>query len=424
VRSFGPTSGSVNALTDAGIQSRTIAKTLASPLPGKSGRELWIIDESSLLASRAVNSLLKLARDRGVERIVFVGDQRQHLAIEAGRPLRQFLDDNMTVARLTTIRRQREPELRRVVELAAAERIPEAVDLLIEQKRVTAIPDTAKRYQRIAADYLSGHEAGLRILVVSPANDERKAINQAIREELIAHRHVAKDGQEHRILIPRDMTPAQLQDPRSYHEGDVLYFRRGSKRQGIPKAAYLTVSTVNDTNLTLHAENGRCIEFDPGKLKGVQVYTAEARTIAIGDRLQWREPDNQRRIANGEYATITRLDDREIEVRFDKGRKVSMPLQDARKIDLGYASTSHSAQGATFDRAVLNIDSSRSLELVNDRSWYVGISRARLDVRVYTDDILPRRADVLPLATMAPSPASTIAGTSRRARCSSAIVFT
>ena len=139
--------------------------------------------------------------------------------------------------------------------------------------------------------------------------------------------------------------------------------------------------------MTLHAENGRRLEFDPSTIKGIQVYTGENRTIAVGDRLQWREPDNKRRIANGQYGTITRLDQREIEVQFDTGRKLSMPLSDARKVDLGYASTSHASQGGTFDRAVLNIDSSRSPELVNDRSWYVGISRARLDVRVYTDDV-------------------------------------
>jgi ATP-dependent exoDNAse (exonuclease V) alpha subunit len=139
--------------------------------------------------------------------------------------------------------------------------------------------------------------------------------------------------------------------------------------------------------LTLHAENGRRFEFDPSTIKGIQVYTEENRTIAVGDRLQWREPDNKRRIANGQYGTITRLDQRDIEVQFDTGRKLSMPLSDARKVDLGYASTSHASQGATFDRAVLNIDSRRSPELVNDRSWYVGISRARLDVRVYTDDL-------------------------------------
>jgi hypothetical protein len=65
----------------------------------------------------------------------------------------------------------------------------------------------------------------------------------------------------------------------------------------------------------------------------------------------------------------------------DKGRKLSMPLADARKLDLGYTSTSHAAQGATVDRVLVNIDSSRSAQLVNDRMCYVAISSARLDAR-------------------------------------------
>src|SRR5262249_2032357 len=106
--------------------------------------------------------------------------------------------------------------------------------------------------------------------------------------------------------------------------------------------------------------------------KGCRPTVPETRIIAVGDRLHCSAPDNKRRGENGEYAIITSLDNREIEVRFDKCRKVSMPLSEARKVDLSYASTSHAAQGATFDRAVLNIDSSRSAELVNSRSWYVG----------------------------------------------------
>ena len=222
--------------------------------------------------------------------------------------------------------------------------------------------------------------------MVSPANDERKAINHAIRSTLVAHRYVASIGQEHQILIRRDLTPAQLGDARSYHEGDVLYFRRGSKRQQIPKGAYLTVNRVSDHTLTLTGQNGRRLEFDPSRLKATQAYSTESRTIAVGDRLQWREPDNQRRIANGEYATITKLAQHQIEVHLDKGRKLSMPLADARKVDLGYASTSHAAQGATVDRVLVNIDSSRSAQLVNDRMCYVAISRARLDARIYADN--------------------------------------
>jgi conjugative relaxase-like TrwC/TraI family protein len=387
VRGFGTTSGSVSALSGAGIEAATIAKLLATTLPAKRGPELWMVDESSLLATRPVNQLLKLARQRQVERVVFVGDQKQHLAVEAGAPVRQFLADNMAVAELTTIRRQQDPGLKRAVELAASEHVAEAIDLLESQKRIAEIPDTIERHERIAAEYLEAHEARQQTLVVSPANEERKAINQAIRAKLIEQHYVASIGQEHRILIPRDLTPAQLQHARSYHEGNVLYFSRGSKQQGIPKRAYLTVVAIDENTLTLQAEKGRRIEFTPARFKGVQAYEAETRTIAVGDRLQWREPDNRRHVANGEYATVTKLEAGKIEVRMAKnGHTIAMPLADARKVDLGYASTSHASQGSTVDRVIINIDSSRSAELVNQRQFYVSLSRARLEAHIYTDD--------------------------------------
>jgi hypothetical protein len=62
--------------------------------------------------------------------------------------------------------------------------------------------------------------------------------------------------------------------------------------------------------------------------------TARAVPIAVRDRLQWREPDNIRRIANGEYAKVTKLDRHNIEATLDKGLKLSMPLSDARNADL------------------------------------------------------------------------------------------
>jgi conjugative relaxase-like TrwC/TraI family protein len=394
VRGFGNTTGARNALSEAGVDSWTIAKLRKNTLPPKQGRELWIVDESSLLATVPVNALLKLALDRGIERLLFVGDQKQHLAIEAGSPLRQFLADNMVVAQLTTIRRQQDPGLRRVVELSADGRTDEAIDLLTEQNRMVEVPKAAERYERIAAEYLDAYEAKQNCLVVSPANDERKAINEAVRSTLIAHRYVASIGQEHQILISRDLTPPELQHARSYREGDVWYFSRGSKAQQIPKRGYLTVHAVNDDSLTLRAENGRLISYDPASLKGVQAYTAESRTIAVGDRLQWREPDGRRNIANGEYATIKKLDNRNIQLKFDKGRTVSTPLADARKVDLGYASTSHASQGSTVYRAILNIDSTRGPELVNERMFYVGDSRERIELRVYTDNVRDMRRAV------------------------------
>jgi len=73
---------------------------------------------------------------------------------------------------------------------------------------------------------------------------------------------------------------------------------------------------------------------------------------------------------------------------------VAMPLFDARKVDLGYASTSHASQGFTVTRAILNIDSTRSPEIVNQRMFYVGDSRERIELRVYTDNVTAMRRAV------------------------------
>jgi hypothetical protein len=68
------------------------------------------------------------------------------------------------------------------------------------------------------------------------------------------------------------------------------------------------------------------------------------------------------------------------------GREIDATVERLRHIDYGYASTSHSSQGATVDRVIVNIDTARSAELVNRKQFYVSISRARHNISVYTDD--------------------------------------
>lgn len=73
-------------------------------------------------------------------------------------------------------------------------------------------------------------------------------------------------------------------------------------------------------------------------------------------------------------------------LRLDDGRQVDARPEQLQHIDYGYASTSHSSQGATVDRVIVNIDTNRSAELVNRKQFYVSISRARLSLTLYTDN--------------------------------------
>lgn len=51
----------------------------------------------------------------------------------------------------------------------------------------------------------------------------------------------------------------------------------------------------------------------------------------------------------------------------------------------GYVQTAHSAQGQTCDRVMAHVESFRE-NLVNEKTFYVAISRAREGADLYTDD--------------------------------------
>jgi ATP-dependent exoDNAse (exonuclease V) alpha subunit len=332
--------------------------------------------------------LLHKARGAGVERIVFVGDQRQHHAIEAGRPVYQMEQAGMAVARLDTIRRQRDPLLREAVSHAAKGESAEAIAILDRQHRIREIADPAGRYRAIAAEYVAAHEAGERVLVVSPANAERRQLNSAIREALQRTRHVAAQGIEQTILVSRDLTLAQRRQARSYELGDVIRFTRGSKKMALEKGSYATIEELDreHNRLAVQSADGQRLAYNPHRLSGVEAFRQEQRVFASGDRIQFRAPDRALGIANGEFASVVAIDDRKALLRVDGGREVSAALQRLRHIDYGYATTSHSSQGATVDRVIVNVDTNRSVELVNQKQFYVSISRARHGISVYTDD--------------------------------------
>jgi conjugative relaxase-like TrwC/TraI family protein len=390
VRGFGPTTGSVRALQEAGVEAQTVAALLAHRLaPSEAKGAVWIVDESSLLATRQVHTLLHRAREAQVARVIFVGDQRQHGAIEAGRPMAQLQAAGMETARLDIIRRQRDPELRKAVELAANGETKAAVDLLHAQGRVTEIADSDQRYDAIAQEYARSVADGQQVLVVSPANAERTALNAAIRTTLQEQGHLPVEGIAHSVLINRNITGPERTWARSYQVGDVLRYRGGSQKLGIAAGAYARVEAVEaDRNrLTIRTEAGVVHTYTPSKLKGIEVYREEGREFAVGERIQFRAPVKAQRIPNGALGRIEKLDPDtgQVTIRLDAGSSLTTKLQDLRHMEYGYATTSHSSQGATIDRVLVHIDTEQSVALVNQQQFYVSLSRARHDARIFTN---------------------------------------
>jgi ATP-dependent exoDNAse (exonuclease V) alpha subunit len=57
-----------------------------------------------------------------------------------------------------------------------------------------------------------------------------------------------------------------------------------------------------------------------------------------------------------------------------------------RHFDHGYAVTSHSAQGLTAERALINADTGVHSDLLNSRFGYVAVSRASREATIFTND--------------------------------------
>jgi flagellar biosynthesis GTPase FlhF len=87
--------------------------------------------------------------------------------------------------------------------------------------------------------------------------------------------------------------------------------------------------------------------------------------------------------------TIERIDSNQVSVKMDgaKERTVAFDAAQMRHFDHGYAVTSHSSQGLTADRVLVNMDTKVHPELINTRFAYVSVSRASEDVRIYTNDV-------------------------------------
>lgn len=293
----------------------------------------------------------------------------------------------MLVARLDTIRRQHDPQLREAVTFASKGEIAQSLAILERRGDIREVANIDLRRKQIAKEYAAAHEAGQRVLVVSPANEERRQLNEAIRSALVIRGHISFVGKEHTILVNRGLSGAQRAMAYNYEEGDVIRFTRGSKQLAIPKGDYARVEAVDrEANLLTVTANGRRIEYNPVRLFGVEVFREEQRTIARGDRIQFRAPDRPLGVANGEFATIKSVDGQRAVMQLDNGKEMNSALNRLRHIDHGYASTSHSAQGATVDRVIVDIDTRLSPELVNRKQFYVSISRARATVTVYTND--------------------------------------
>lgn len=389
VEGFAPTSRAAHKLADSGIESHTLQHHLAlreQHTPSADQKRLYVLDESSLASTKQMHTFLeRLGPD---DRVLLVGDVRQHEAVDAGRPYHQLQEAGIRTAHLDEIVRQRDPELKAVVEQLSRGDVQRAVEHLDHQGRVHEIGPREERLTAIANEYVKDRQA---TLVVSPDNQSREDLNDVIHRTMQREGYVDRHEHQTSVLVPRqEITGADRQWAQRYEEGDVVRYSRGSKTLGIEAGDYARVERVDAkaNEVTVRTHDDRTLSYDPRRLQGVTLYREGERAFATGDRVQMTAPDRERGVPNRELGTIERIDrNGRMDIRWDSGRTSSFEAGERRHLDYGYAVTSHSSQGLTAGRVLVHVETDRASEkLVNQRLAYVAVSRGQYDARIYTDD--------------------------------------
>ena len=377
VLALAPYATQVRALRELGVEARTLASFLAAQEKDLDSKTVLVIDEAGTVPARQMEQTLRLA-EQAQARVVLLGDTRQTKAIEAGRPFDQLQDAGMETALMQEIQRQKDKALREAVALAAK---GEAAASLTRLRDVCEIRDDHERRAAIARDYAKmPSEERSRTIVVAGTNEARREINRAVRENL----GLNGQGREYVTLARRDTTQAERAFAKNYSPGDVIQPERDYPRFGLLRGAlYEVIENGPGNRLTVRGEKGETVQFSPTTHPGMSVYEPERTELAPGDRIRITRNDAVLDIANGDRFTIAAVSLRTITL-LDGARRLELPAGGPLHLDHAYATTIHSSQGTTADQVL--IDAATKSRTTAKDVYYVAISRARHEARVYTDD--------------------------------------
>ncbi|MGE0920173.1 MobF family relaxase [Trichlorobacter lovleyi] len=381
---------------DSGIESQTIDSFLNSKSTWNStDRQLWIVDEYSMVDSRRLAGLVERAEQENAQ-VILLGDKKQLAAISAGR-LGQDLDENGLVKTVHMDESLRQKtEYAQAVD-AAMKRgdVRTALEVMEKAGKIHYIADRQERAEAMAKAFVEKDQVAREAtngkkgaLSMTLTNVERETV---IREVRHIQKAVGIIGQEDHTFITRapvavDTVTRKL--AASYAVGQISIPSKeiGEIKSG-SEARITAVDTVKNT-LTLEFD-GKSETIDARKqTKGLMIYEERQTHLSEGEKIAWLKTDNSaqgkhNKIKNGLTGTIDKIEGDTLTVKTQLGHTVQIQGQDAY-ITNAQAITGHKAQGATEHTGLMSISADDRLATQN--MLYVLTTRQTHDLVAFVDD--------------------------------------
>jgi len=380
-RVFGcaPSAGAADVLRQELIaEADTLQQLLVNESLQRATRgRTFLVDEAGLISVREMRELCRLAARNG-NRILFVGDTKQHTSVEAGDALRCLQRyARVPVFRLTEIRRQRDPGYRKAVALLARGDAFGAFNQLNRLGAVQEVGAFGSLWHAAAGDYVKTVRSGKSCLAISPVWSEIREFTAAVREQLKLTGLLSREERPVTAVDPLKWTQEERRRIQNYQAGDVLTFHRP---YGIfKKFDTVTVVRGEDRVLVLQDGDGNERRLDPRRASGFEVGFAREIPVAVGDRLLVRANLKAAELRNGDLVEVAGFRE-DGNIALKDGRNLPYWF---RQFAHGYATTSHAAQGKTVDRGIL-LMGDEGIAAGNLKQAYVSNSRFRESQVIFT----------------------------------------
>lgn len=394
-----PTASAARTLGNAiGFQATTVARHLINEArtdhTGAESEAVWIVDEASMLSARDTARLFGAAQRSGA-RVVLVGDVKQLGSVEAGAAFKQLQDAGMETAKLAQIVRQNNVHTLQAVGAAIEGNAKKALAVLDGGGgQVMEIESQEARFQKMAQDYANlSPDQRRKTLVLEPSRAGRDALNAEIRNALLSRGELGGSALQANTLVAKSLTRSEAKDARSYAINDLIQFTKSYPAKGVAKGMSYRVTSLdpNKNRIVLQPQTGEAIAWRPrqwGATKS-QAYESRPTELRAGERIMFTKNDPEAGRDNGMRAEVLSIQNRgrAAFVKLETGQTQTLYLDKPADQHLRYAyvNTIHAAQGRTSDRVMIS-SSSKQTNLVDQKSFYVAISRAKQQALIYTND--------------------------------------
>ena len=384
-----PTAAAVKVLQSEGFAKATtvseyLAKTQDRAMPAEWKGAVVVVDEAGLASNKQGASLLGLA-DKEHQRVVFVGDSRQHASVEAGDFLRVLESHSrLATCELKDIRRQTATDYNQAVRLLASGQAAAGMERLdgmgwIKEGQADYLRAAAGEYLRLTA--AAKPKEG--VLCVAPTWAENHEVTKHVREGLRAAGQLG-EARTMAVLDPLGWTVQQKGMAANYQPGQMVTFNRDVKGS-FRKGQALEVERVEGGKVFV--AGGKAL--DVGKAAFFDVAVRREIELAAGDKILLRANDKKAGLVNGDVLTVKSIGaDGGIQTKEGK----TLPST-YRQFTHGYVVTSHKSQGRTANHVVV------AAARLDCKAAYVACSRGRQSCTVFTPEKeklvagLPRSAD-------------------------------